>query len=213
MFELSQIILWILWRLRPVMAVEANLVDILQSGFALFRDEETLLLMADDPDYCATVTAALADAHAKLDLLIYLRACELTGLRSRARDFTPNRTATSSGRTPQDCWTSFRRLALRFSDRERLAQKRAERLQREQAQSPLRLDASHQSTSPALCAEEENHRRLSSSSAQRWGRWIGASSRRDGGGCASPRGPPLNHDFRLPTPHCLSRYVTENAPA
>jgi hypothetical protein len=37
MFELSQIILWILWRLRPVMAVEANLVDILQSGFALFR--------------------------------------------------------------------------------------------------------------------------------------------------------------------------------
>ena len=213
MYELSQIILWILWRLRPVMAVEANLVDILQSGFALFRDEETLLLMADDPDYCATVTAALADAHAKLDLLIYLRACELTGLRSRARDFTPNRTATSSGRTPQDCWTSFRRLVLRFDDRERLAQKRAERLQREQAQSPLRLRTACASTSPALCAEEENHRRLSSSSAQRWGRWIGASSRRDGGGCASPRGPPLNHDFRLPTPHCLSRYVTENAPA
>jgi hypothetical protein len=76
MFELSQIILWILWRLRPVMAVEANLVDILQSGFALFRDDETLRMMADDPDYCATVTAALADAHAKLDLLIYLRACE-----------------------------------------------------------------------------------------------------------------------------------------
>jgi hypothetical protein len=88
MFELSQIILWILWRLRPVMAVEANLVDILQSGFALFRDDETLRMMADDPDYCATVTAALADAHAKLDLLIYLRACELTGLRSRARDFS-----------------------------------------------------------------------------------------------------------------------------
>ena len=141
MYELSQIILWILWRLRPAMAVEANLVDILQSGFALFRDDETLRMMADDPDYCATVTAALADAHAKLDLLIYLRACEISGLRSRARDFTPNRTATSSGRTPQDCWTSFRRLVIRFDDRERLAQKRAERLQREQAQSPLRLDA------------------------------------------------------------------------
>ena len=128
MFELSQIILWILWRLRPVMAVEANLVDILQSGFALFSDDETLRMMAEDPDYCATVTAALADAHAKLDLLIYLRACELAGLRSRARDFQPNRTATSSGRTLQDCWTSFRRLALRFDDRERLAQRRAEHL-------------------------------------------------------------------------------------
>jgi hypothetical protein len=101
MYELSQIILWILWRLRPVMAVEANLVDILTTGFGLFQDEETLRLMADDPDYCATVTAALADAHTKLDLFVYLRACEIAGLRSRARDFTPNRTTTRSGRTPQ----------------------------------------------------------------------------------------------------------------
>ena len=58
MYELSQIILWILWRLRPAMAVEANLVDILTTGFGLFQDEETLRLMTDDPDYCATVTAA-----------------------------------------------------------------------------------------------------------------------------------------------------------
>ena len=181
MFELQQIILWILWRLRPVMAVEANLVDILQSGFALFRDDETLRMMAEDPDYCATVTAALADAHAKLDLLIYLRACELTGLRSRARDFTPNRTATSSGRTPQDCWTSFRRLALRFNDRERLAQRRAERLQRESSNSPLRLAPSAQSTSPSLRLVEATHRCLASLTPKEWGRWIGASSRRDGG--------------------------------
>ena len=183
MFELSQIILWILWRLRPVMAVEANLVDILTTGFGLFQDEETLRLMTDDPDYCATVTAALADAHTKLDLFVYLRACEIAGLRSRARarDFTPNRTTTRSGRTPQACWSVFRRLVIRFDDRERLAQKRAERLVRETSESPLRLRTACASTSPALRAEEENHRRLSSSSAQRWGRWIGASSRRDGG--------------------------------
>jgi hypothetical protein len=193
MYELSQIILWILWRLRPVMAVEANLVDILTTGFGLFQDEETLRLMTDDPDYCATVTAALADAHTKLDLFVYLRACEIAGLRSRARDFTPNRTTTRSGRTPQGCWSVFRRLVIRFDDRERLAQKRAERLVRETSESPLRLRTACASTSPALRAEEENHRRLSSSSAQRWGRWIGASSRRDGGGLfAQPRGPPLN---------------------
>jgi hypothetical protein len=204
MYELSQIILWILWRLRPAMAVEANLVDILTTGFTLFQDEETLRLMADDPDYCATVTAALADAHTKLDLFVYIRACEIAGLRSRARDFIPNRTATSSGRTPQDCWSVFRRLVIRFDDRERLAQKRAERLQREQAQSPLRLRTACASTSPTPCAEEENHRRLSSSSAPRWGRWIGASSRRDGGGSLRARGPPPNHDFRLPIPHCLA---------
>jgi hypothetical protein len=201
MFELSQIILWILWRLRPVMAAEANLVDIIATGFRLFEDDETLRMMAEDPDYCATVTAALADAHAKLDLLIYLRACEIAGLRSRARDFTPNRKATRSGRTPQDCWASFRRLVLRFDDRERLAQKRAEHLQREGSNSPLRLDASHQSTSPARCAEEENHRRLSSSSAPRWGRWIARSCAQDGGGLfAQPRGPPQTPTADCPFP-------------
>jgi hypothetical protein len=195
MYELSQIILWILWRLRPAMAVEANLVDILTTGFGLFQDEETLEAMADDPDYCATVSAALADAHTKLDLLIYLRACEIAGLRSRARDFTPNRTATRSGRTPQGCWSVFRRLVIRFDDRERLAQKRAERLVRETSESPLRLRTACASTSPALRAEEENYRRLSSSSAQHWGRWIARPCAQDGGGLfAQPRGPPRTPD-------------------
>ena len=50
MFELSQIILWILWRLRPVMAVEANLVDIIAAGFRLFDSDETIIRMEDDPD-------------------------------------------------------------------------------------------------------------------------------------------------------------------
>jgi hypothetical protein len=209
MYELSQIILWILWRLRPAMAVEANLVDILQSGFALFRDDETLRMMADDPDYCATVTAALADAHAKLDLLIYLRACELTGLRSRARDFTPNRTATHSGRTPQDCWSSFRRLALRFNDHERLAQKRAERLQRESSNSPLRLDAAHQSTSPMLRMVEDAVVMREVLHRLRRGRWIGASSRRDGGGSLRTRGPPQTQtpETTSPAPCCINSEV------
>ena len=50
MFELSQIILWILWRLRPVLAAEANLVDIIAAGFRLFEDDETLRMMDEDPD-------------------------------------------------------------------------------------------------------------------------------------------------------------------
>ncbi len=82
MYELSQIILWILWTLRPAMAVETNLVDIINSGFALFRDDDTIVSMKRDPAHCAIVAAAFADAHAKLDLLIYLRACEIAGQRS-----------------------------------------------------------------------------------------------------------------------------------
>ena len=201
MYDVSQIILWVLWRLQPVLAVEMNLADIIATGFAMFADDDDLVLMEDDPERCAMILAGIADANVKLDLLIYLRACEILGIRSRAKDFKPNRTTTGSGRTPQACWQRFRRLALRFQDYERLAQRRAERLRTEQINppygGPLRLDASHQSTSPALCAEEENHRALfsvqiSSSSALRWGRWHARACAHDGGGLfAQPRGPPL----------------------
>ena len=119
--DLSQIIIWILWRLRPVLAVEANLGDIIASGFAMFADDNDLAIMEDDPDHCAMILAGIADANVKLDMLIYLRACEILGVRSRARDFKPNRVATRSGRTPQECWARFRRLVIRFQDYERLA--------------------------------------------------------------------------------------------
>ncbi len=86
MYELSQIILWILWTLRPAMAVETNLVDIIEAGFATFEDEATLDWMDADPAHCAQISAGLLDAHAKLDLLIHLRACEIAGLPHGTRD-------------------------------------------------------------------------------------------------------------------------------
>ncbi len=178
MYDVSQIILWVLWRLQPVLAVEMNLADIIATGFAMFADDDDFVRMEDDPERCAMILAGIADANVKLDLLIYLRACEILGIRSRAKDFKPNRTTTGSGRTPQSCWQRFRRLALRFQDYERLAQRRAERLRAEQ--SPLRLAATLQSTSPMLRMVEANHRHLASLSAQHWGRWIDAKHR-DGG--------------------------------
>ncbi|MDP3493435.1 MAG: hypothetical protein Q8R82_09990, partial [Hyphomonadaceae bacterium] len=138
-------------------------------------------------------TAGLADAHAKLDLLIYLRACEIMGTRSRARDFKANRTASRSGRTPQACWRSFRRLIIRFEDYERLAQKRAESLKHNHAQCPLRLAATPQATSPSLRLVEAKHRCLASLTSKKWGRWIARPCAQDGGGThAQPRGPPTN---------------------
>ncbi len=212
MFELQQIILWILWRLRPVMAVEANLIDIIAAGFRLFDNDEAIIRMEDDPAQCLIVSAGLADAHAKLDLLIYLRACEIIGIRSRAKDFTPNRTASRSGRTLQACWTSFRRLVTRFEDYERLAQNRAEGLKRDCDESPLRLAAMLQSTSPAFHAVEANHHCLASLSAQHWGRWIARPCAQDGGGLfAQPRGPPPTSDCPLPTSHPESP-ASGNAP-
>ena len=210
MYELSQIILLILWTLRPAMAVETNLIDIIRSGFALFGDDETLEAMANDPDHCAIVASALCAAHTKLDLMIYLRACEIAGCRSRSRGFEPDYTYTGSRHTPETCWRSFRRLVHRFEDRERLAHLRATRLKREAA-CPLRLAPSAQSSTlrvdPAsLRPVEATHRSLfnvqiASLSPKDWGRWIGAFPRRDGGG-SHARAPPSHPDCRLPTAHC-----------
>ena len=172
------------------MAVEANLVDIIRTGFALFADDETLAALAGDPDHCAGVHAALADAHTKLDLMIYLRACEIAGVRCQSRGFEPNRTTTRSRHTPDTCWRSFRRLVHRFDDRERLAHLRAERLQREQAQSPLRLDASDRSTSPMLLMVEDLSVMRDVLHRLRRGRWIARACAQDGGGSLRTRGPP-----------------------
>ena len=69
---------------------------------------------------------------------------------------------------------------LRFEDRERLAYLRAERLKREREASPLRLDASHRSTSPSLRLVEATHRSLASTTPQEWGRWIARACAQDG---------------------------------
>ena len=58
--------------------------------------------MAADPAHC-TIIAATADAHAKLDLMICLRACELAGVQPRSRGFEPNVTGTGSRHTPENC--------------------------------------------------------------------------------------------------------------
>jgi len=71
----------------------------------------------------------------------------------------------------------FQRVVVLHDNLERLAHSRAERLQRDLSENPLRLDASHQASFLRL-----------------------ASSRRDGGGCAPPRGPPFLTHFSQLTP-------------
>jgi len=209
MFELSQIIIWIMWTLRPVLAVEANLSDIIATGFAMFADDDDLAMMESDPNRCAMILAGIADANTKLDLLIYLRACEILGIRSRAKDFKANRTATRSGRTPQECWARFRRLVIRFQDYERLAQRRAERLRSEQG--PLRLAATLQSTSPACGGGGLQIFALSPPPRFARGRWIARTRAQDGGGRFA-RGPPPHPFSENQKPH-LAGCTCENAPA
>jgi len=209
MKALWQIILTILWRLRPVQALEANLSDVIAMGLAMFADDNGLEDLAEDAAYRSTLAAALFDAHRKADLLIYLRACEISGQRPRITSFKPDYSHTHASTDVLALWKSFHCLVAKFDDYERLAHLRAERMRREDTtippslrDSPLRLDATHQSTSPGFaggglrgrCAFLVLHR-------QRRGRWIARSCAQDGGGCALARGPPSPHSItycRLP---------------
>ena len=189
MNALWQIILRILWRLRPVTALEVNLHDVIEIGLALFTWDSELDRLTNDPAYRRLIAPALADAHAKLDLLIYLRACEIAGITPRNPRFIPNFTHTHASTDPLALWRSFERLVAKFDDYERLARLRAARLKREATpippslrDSPLRLDAAHQS--PARDATAA----LSPPSRDARGRWIACSRAQDGGGCASSRG-------------------------
>ncbi|RYY97694.1 MAG: hypothetical protein EON61_20040, partial [Alphaproteobacteria bacterium] len=94
MNALWQIILRILWRLRPVTALEVNLRDVIAVGFSLIADDEDRHDLVHDPEARRIVAPALADAHAKLNLLIYLRACEIAGISSGNARFIPNYTCT-----------------------------------------------------------------------------------------------------------------------
>ncbi len=217
MKALWQIILAILWRLRPVQALEVNLRDVIDIGLAMFADDLALDDITYDPAYRSTLAAAFFDAHRKLDLLIYLRACEIAGIRPRITSFKPDYSHTNSSADLIKLWRSFQRLVARFDDYERYASLRAERLRREPDNLPLRLAATLQSTSPSLRLVEASRLcafnvQIASISAQHWGRWIGASSRRDGGGGAFARGPPSALYCLLPTANCLAGFTCENAP-
>ena len=99
--------------------------------------------------------------------------------------------------------------ATRFlADAHRLITRHAKRI----AKSPLRLAATPQSTSPMLRMVEDSVATLEVLHRRRRGRWIGASSRRDGGGCAQPRGPPQTPTANCPLPIAPEALASEVAP-
>ena len=139
--------------------------------------------------------AGIAFGEDGINLMIYARTCELLGVTPVIR--RPIFQEPAKSRPIADLLARHARMLDLLRTFEQRAQRRAARIVRSE-QSPLRLAASLQSTSPALCAEEENHRALfnvqiSSSSAKHWGRWIARPCAQDGGGLfAQPRGPPIS---------------------
>jgi hypothetical protein len=216
MKALWQIILAILWRLRPVQALEVNLRDIIEIGLHLFGDDLSVEELASDPAYRAATAAALADAHRKLDLLIYLRACELTGTRHDIQGFQPNYAHIRGSTDLDTLWSNFRRLVAKFDDYERLAEKRAERLKREKDSYPDRLAAALQSICPALCAAQATRRRLAiPSTTHREDGLARPTAPKAAGGAASSRGPPHLPipDFAVPRLGSPASGIAPSCPA
>jgi len=130
------------------------------------------------PDDLAVIDAHLAWAEAMLRAGLGMRVCELNGLSKRRLSpppFACPQRGHDSSRNAARLLARLKSLAQLLSDFEMLARRRAEAV----SQDPLRLDASRRSTSPASRWRQHNRRRPCLHRHGR-GRWIAASSRRDG---------------------------------
>ncbi len=195
MIDLLITLLRILFPLDPVARLREITRDYINVIVSCLEDPTRRETIAATPRMCAKLEADIAALEHGIRLLIHERARQIIGL---PYTYTPRIPAPEQRRArplPQII-ARLSRMAALFHNLERLAQRRATRMQRELDENPIRLDASHQSASPMLRMVEATHRCLASLSAQHWGRWIGASSRRDGGGTLRARGPPPNSNSR-----------------
>ena len=140
-------------------------------------------------------------------------------------DFTPS-TSPPAGygdpcpRTPFDMNRRFLAIARFNADPESAILEHVRRIAKragiDLSGCPLRHATTSRATSPGSAEGGNAHRSLSSLAVRRWRQrvalTIAASSRRDGGGSHSSRGPPLNLKLRPPLTAHLARPAREAAP-
>ena len=175
------------------------------------RDPEDVEGFAYWSDDRARLEGHIAAVEYGLQILIWERARDMLGLPFL---FIP-RQHNPHIRHPKSMSQLFRRLtqiAHNFHNLDALAARRARAMQRETDLNPLHLVAAYQASSPALRAVEATYRRLASTRAQHWERWIALTCAQDGrGACAFARGPPPPSHPATQTPHLAAS--CENAPA
>ena len=148
----------------------------------------------DYPEDRAWLEGHIAATEYGMQVLIWERAREMLGL-----PFIYHRRQDNPKfRRSKDLRRLVRRLtqlARNFHNLDKLATRVAERMRREHDADPLGLAPAHSAftlcSADVVVSREVLHRR-------RRGRWIATPSSRDGGGCASPRGPPSR-----PIAYCL----------
>ena len=189
MTELFLVLLRILFPLDPVARLREVTRDYISQIMGWLDDPLDVAEIARRPDWLEILEAHIIVAENGVELLITERARQLAGLPFiYTQRMTPPhlRKVKSLSRLLK----RLTHLARLFHNLERLAARRAQRLKREHSERPLRLAPPAQSTSPMLCMVEDAALLLEVLPRRRRGRWHARVCAHDGGGCASPRGPP-----------------------
>ena len=188
MYRWLIVLLRILFPLDPVAQLREVTRWFISGIIDMLADPRWIAEFEEFADARAMLEGMIASAEEGVKLLIHERACQILGMPywyvARPHEYPPRR-----ARAMSDITARLNRV-LALQDRiEDLAQRRAARMRLEREANPLRLAPSAQSTSPMLRMVEDSVRLLEVLHRRRRGRWIGASSRRDGGG-SRVRGPP-----------------------
>ena len=154
MKSLLSILLWRLYPLSPALRLCELARHALQQTLKCLSDERWIAWLCQDPDDprgFATFERWIANMNAGIDLLVYLRAREMLGLSNH--EWTPPREAPlqrRKSRSFEELWFSLEACILKFAEIERLAARRAVRLQRTAATLPQAAQAPTPATTTTI---------------------------------------------------------------
>ena len=154
MKSLLSILLWCLYPLSPALRLYELTRHALRETLRCLSDErwiEWLLQDPDDPQGIARFERWIANMNAGIDLLVYLRAREMLGLPNHEWN-APREAPLQSrkSRSFEELWSSLEACILKFGDIERLAARRAQRLQRAASALPQSAQAPPTTTTTTI---------------------------------------------------------------
>ncbi len=208
MAELLHALLCILFPLDPVARIRELTRDYIRWLIAPLSDPRAIPHLHASPAARRELLSHIAVIEQGMNLLIHHRARQLLGHPFQHHDAEHRHPVRD--KSVDAIVARLTRLLALFDNLDRLAARRAQRHPLSlRASSPLRLDATHRSTSPGFAGGgPTTHTALEVLHRRRRGRWIARSRAQDGGGCASSRGPPLINSIaycRLPTASVATR--------
>ncbi len=206
MGQMLLILLRILFPLDPVARTRELMRSWLGMVMSWVADPEELEAYAYWSEDRAKLESCICFLEYAMQVLIHDRACQMLGQRY-VHVPLQDKPHIRHPKSLNQLLKRLAQLARDFHNLDALASRRANRMRRDRDSAPLRLDATHRSPSPGFAGGgPATHTALEVLPRQRRGRWRAHICARDGGGCASSRGPPSTNSIahcRLPIASAL----------